>query len=562
MQLKMKGINMKKAKFFSAFLAVIMLVSVFQPFAVLADDNKEDKSKGKIQITNAYPNDKIAGFRLVNITVNDENKLEYSWNSFVEEFIDNYDVIIETKERLKNDSSENNKEKSEKDKTDVDISAEEFLLYFNSDDKKEDKIANEIIKGVKNYIRENDIKPQIKDFKINEDGTAEVEAKAGFYFFIPSQSTMIYNNMYAYLQPKEMRNGEGFAFDDEPYNLQAMFTPVSVIRTSNKSSSTAGEIIEFKIKADIPQYGKKAKDKSFKIFESLSDGLTLKNDSITVEIEDIPVDKNAYLISKDDEYTVGNTVANSVINTTKQADFTIKISNKQYDSFWKKYRGKKVTVTYCAVFNNDETTNVFENETTESVFNFSCYPYNKKSRAQVFSEVNITTYALDVSKIDSNTNMKLENAKFKLYRDVLDSDDKKKIKTITVAENGSKVEKEVIQIGKEIVTDSNGHAEFTKLEANQDNKKNEYNYYVLETQAPDGYDILDSAATVAFKASETDNKTGHYLVEIENYRGFDFLTSGSTITAITIVVVIAFVGAVVFLSVFIKNNARKKKNQG
>lgn len=72
-----------------------------------------------------------------------------------------------------------------------------------------------------------------------------------------------------------------------------------------------------------------------------------------------------------------------------------------------------------------------------------------------------------------------------------------------------------IKLEGDKVTDDNGAATFEKYEANG----NKYDYYLVETQAPSGYNILDNAVQVNFTDTEVGATAGVYTVKVSNSSG-------------------------------------------
>lgn len=104
---------------------------------------------------------------------------------------------------------------------------------------------------------------------------------------------------------------------------------------------------------------------------------------------------------------------------------------------------------------------------------------------------------------------------------------------------------------EDITTDDNGAATFAKYEANGTN----YDYYLVETQAPSGYNILDNAVKVNFTYEEVEETDGTYTVKVPNKSGIQLPNTGGTGTVIFTVIGIALmVGAVVLFVVSRKKN--------
>lgn len=83
-------------------------------------------------------------------------------------------------------------------------------------------------------------------------------------------------------------------------------------------------------------------------------------------------------------------------------------------------------------------------------------------------------------------------------------------------------------------------------------------YYLVETQAPSGYNLLTNAVKVNFADNDVDSN-GVYTVDVANNSGIQFPITGGTGTVIFTVIGIALMaGAVVFL-VFSRKKATVNK---
>ncbi|MDD5919762.1 MAG: SpaH/EbpB family LPXTG-anchored major pilin, partial [Oscillospiraceae bacterium] len=187
-------------------------------------------------------------------------------------------------------------------------------------------------------------------------------------------------------------------------------------------------------------------------------------------------------------------------------------------------------------------------ETNIVTFDYSFYPYVENSHNQKSDEVDVTTFAIRINKfVKDKTDTKLADAKFDLYR------------TASQAEIDAGTAVEIphtripgIKLESDKITDANGVATFEKYEANGTN----YDYYLVETVAPSGYNILDDAVKVNFTDAEVAATSGVYTVDVPNSSGIKLPMTGGTGTVVFTVIGIALMVGAVLLFIF----SRKKTN--
>ena len=207
-------------------------------------------------------------------------------------------------------------------------------------------------------------------------------------------------------------------------------------------------------------------------------------------------------------------------------------------------------ITYTATLNDDGTTEVNHKETNTVTFDYSNYPYVANSHEQKTDTVDVTTFAIKIDKyVDGAQNTKLAGAKFDLYRTATQAEVNAGLAVII-----PHTTVKVIKLEGNLVTDANGTATFAKYEANGTN----YDYYLVETQAPSGYNILDNAVKVNFIDAEVEATDGTYTVKVPNKSGIQLPITGGTGTVIFTVIGIALmVGAVVLFVVSRKKTKAK-----
>ena len=317
--------------------------------------------------------------------------------------------------------------------------------------------------------------------------------------------------------------------------LTAEKEEVKVTKTADKTSVTKNEKVTYTITVDVPTYPANATDRTFSVSDLLPDGLTLDTASINIKADGTPVNAAAYTLA-----------------TTATAEYTFKLSvdNAQYTDNWTAYGGKQLVITYTATLNDDDTTEVNVQETNTVTFDYSNYPYIENSHKQKSDTVDVTTFAIKIDKYaDGDTGTKLANAKFDLYRTATQEEvDGGKAVTIPhTSVNGVKLE-------GDLATDSNGAAQFAKYEANG----TKYDYYLVETQAPAGYNILDKAIKVNFTDAEVEATAGIYTVKVPNSSGIKLPITGAAGTVIFTVIGIVLMAAAVLLLVFSRKKTKAK----
>lgn len=393
-----------------------------------------------------------------------------------------------------------------------------------------------LLAGLPKYIANKSITPV--DTQIVDAGGAATFANLamGEYFIRPTSTTSVYQLMLQKVEPTvaKVDGKQTYVIDDVTFN--AKHKEVSVDKTADKTSVTKNEKVTYTITVDIPTYAAQATDKSFSVSDLLPDGLTIDTASIKVKIDGADVNAAAY-----------------TLDTTATAEYTFKlsVSAAQYAARWSANGGKQLVITYTATLNNNNTTAVNVKETNTVTFDYSFYPYVENSHKQKTDTVDVTTFAIKIDKyVKNDEDAKLANAKFDLYR------------TATTAEVGAGLAVTIphttiegILLESGLTTDDSGVATFAKYEANGTN----YDYYLVETQAPSGYNILDNAVKVNFTDSDVATTEGIYTVKVPNSSGIKLPITGGTGTVIFTIIGIALMVGAVVLFVVSRKKAKESK---
>lgn len=507
-----------KSKKLATLLFTLILALSLLPMSAFAATPVTSTSTASITVENALENDMLAAYKVVDLTYNAAtNTLTYAWNSAFADYFSQTNGIT---------NSAN---------TAYDVDA--FAALENDSDELKTLLA-----GLPSYIANRTITP-VDTRTVAADKTATfADLAMGEYFIRPTSTTSVYQLMLQKVEPTvaEVDGKQTYVIDDVTFS--AKHQEVSVTKTADKTSVTKNEKVTYTITVDIPTYASQAVDKSFYVSDLLPDGLTIDTDSIKVQIDGTDVDTAAYTLDK-------------TANTTTEPYYTFKLSvdTDKYAASWAANGGKQLVITYTATFNEDASTEVNVKETNTVTFDYSFYPYVENSHKQKTDTVDVTTFAIKIDKyVNGDEDAKLANAKFDLYR------------TATQAEIDAGASVEIphttvqgIKLEGDLTTDANGAATFEKYEANRTN----YDYYLVETQAPSGYNILDNAVKVNFTDAEVEATAGVYTVKVPNSSGIKLPITGGTGTVIFTVIGIALMVGAVVLFVVSRKKAKAKESK-
>lgn len=497
-----------KSKKLAVFLLTLVLTMGLFPMSVFAATNVTPSSTASITINNAVENDVLAAYKVIDITYNaTSNHLTYAWN-------DNFKDYFEQKNGVTNSANQA-------------YTVEQFAALTD-----ESADLKNLLAGLPAYIATNSISP-VDTQTVAAGGTATFANLAmGEYFIRPTSSTSVYQLMLQKIEP-EVENSS-YVLKDVPFS--AKHEEVTIKKTADKTSVTKNEKVAYTVTVDIPTYSAEATDKTFSVSDLLPDGLTIDADSIKVQIDGTDVEAAAYTLDIDTNATAGYT-------------FKLSVDSAKYVANWTANAGKKLVITYTATLKDDNTTAVNAKETNKATFDYSYYPYVTDSHKQITKTVDITTFAIKIDKYDNaDESTKLSGAKFDLYRTATQADVDAGITTVKIPHT----EIQGILLESDKTTNTNGVATFEKYEANG----NKYDYYLVETKAPSGYNILDNAVKVNFTDDSVSGTNGVYTVEVPNSSGITLPITGGEGIVLFSVIGIVFMGGAVFLFIMTRKKAK------
>ena len=271
-------------------------------------------------------------------------------------------------------------------------------------------------------------------------------------------------------------------------------------KVDDKASVEVGETVSYTITGKVPDYTGFT-TYTYLITDTMSEGLTFQ---------------------KDAKVTVGGTDVTSACTITYDVDsnankFTVSIPVMNYTI------GAEIKVTYTAVTNDNAVTVISKNSAT---LTYSNNPTDSESKtATPKDEETVYSAKLVIDKYQKDDeSKKLANAKF-----VLKNAEGKYYKYTAATESAAaKVEWVENQTdATEVTTDNNGAAAFNGLK--------DGTYYLVETAAPAGYNLLANEVEVTIngaKATEVDLSSLTATAKVENSTGTTIPETGGIGTTI------------------------------
>lgn len=299
-------------------------------------------------------------------------------------------------------------------------------------------------------------------------------------------------------------------------SVDKIITSGGVVSADGKSNSAnIGDTVYFKTTITA-QPGAQ----NYELHDKMTEGLTLKNDSVFV--------KKGESIVENTNYTLKTT------GLTDGCTFEIQFTPDFCDAL---NANDKITVTYSAVLNEKAEIGNVDKNTNETWLKYgdSKSTQHKPTTTKTF-EMNVFKFHID--KNDLNTEKGLAHAVFTLSKK---SDGTEPIKLIDKSSNVYRVaKKDETNTITEVITPDNGRFTIQGLGTGT--------YYLTETQQPDGYNKLSGPVTVVIdengkvmvkKGAKLEDATE---VKVENKSGTVLPSTGGAGTTM-----IYLVGAVLVL---------------
>ena len=321
----------------------------------------------------------------------------------------------------------------------------------------------------------------------------------------------------------------------------------SIKKTADKDTVSIGQVVKYTVTGSVPdttgyeQY-------VYKINDELSNGLDFVNDekgtAVTGNIVNVTV---AFGNDVTDASTAPTTATIDTDNSKKMSlDLSEWVRKNQTNI------GKEFTVTYYAKVNKDAVVT----EKNSAKLEYGNDPDNTTTTTP--SEVKTPTYPLDIKKFAKGEEKKLAGAKFSLYTS--EADAKKGTNAIKVS--GSN--------GNYVVDPTSSNTVFESVESIDGKGYNLHvnglaagTYYLVETEAPAGYNKLTAPIKVVITKTGDDtwtiSKDGKdeedKIIDVENSTGSLLPSTGGMGTiAFTVVAALLVFGVAVS---FIRDKKRE-----
>ena len=293
-------------------------------------------------------------------------------------------------------------------------------------------------------------------------------------------------------------------------------------KVADKTNADVGQTVTYTITGKVPD-STGFDTYIYTIEDTMSDGLTFNRDSLKVKVgnTDVTADTSKCEITYD--------------GTTAPNTFKVSIIVKNCTV------GDPIEVTYNATVNEKAIAKVSENK---AKLTYSNDPTDSEHKATTPAEtVKVYTSKIVIDKFESgNETTKLEGAEFVLYKEVTPEGDTTATKQYYKwNEENKKVEWVTDMADATVVTTNDqGEATFGGLA--------DGTYYLVETEAPAGYNPLTEPVEVTVEGSSADITKLSVTAKVANKTGTTLPSTGGMGTTIFYVLGSALVlGAVVLL---------------
>lgn len=516
---------MKEKKVFKAIVIVIATVLMLMGLNLPAYASITTTTNTKdITVSGIEAGAKVSAYQLTTVnydyTADQPQAVPYTWNSNVKTWVDaNYSAYSNPENFYKNVTS----------------NSDEAKVFYSA--------LSAAIKGgtisltAKTQTATGTAAYPVTDEKLTGSVTF-TGCEMGTYLILIENGYMVYTPSVINLTPefdnttKEWKLPDSMSVTVKATKLQITKTVTDETKTKDKYSTK--DTIPFTIVADIPTYATGSLAKSYKISDSLSNGLTV--DKATIKVFGQKGSATPIQLTETTDYT---------LTTTGNTAFDVDLKYDQIKNY------DKVKVTYSAKLTAGASTNVGgAGNSNTATLTYSNNPYDATSSQTQETSNKVFTYGAEITKTDKTTGEVLKGAEFEL------SSESTKLYFVKTA-SGVYYQANQSDAGAttELVVDDNGKLYINGLNVGA--------YQLKETKAPDGYNKSTEAKTITITDANMDGAlddeegtTGIYKLTFTNAKGFQLPVTGGSGTVAFVAGGIVFVGLGILLLVI----ASKKKN--